>query len=55
MNFMPEYDFQKCINRHKGKDSVKKGTCREHFLHAENQKNNQKPVRRESAIIVEFS
>jgi hypothetical protein len=33
MNFMPEYDFQKCINRHKGNDRVRKRSCREHFLH----------------------
>ena len=33
MNFMPEYEFQKCINRHKCNDRVRKRTCREHFLH----------------------
>jgi hypothetical protein len=33
MNFMPEYEFQKCINRHKGNDRVRKRTRGEHFLH----------------------
>ena len=32
MNFMPEYEFQKCVDHHKGDYRVRKLTCREHFL-----------------------
>ena len=32
MTFMPEYEFQKCIEHYKGDYRVRKLTCREHFL-----------------------
>jgi len=32
MKFMPEYEFQKCVDHHKGDYRVRKLTCREHFL-----------------------
>jgi len=32
MTFMPEYEFQKCIDNYRGDYRVRKLTCREHFL-----------------------
>jgi len=32
MTFMPEYEFQKCVDQYKGDYRVRKFTCREHFL-----------------------
>jgi len=32
MKFMPEYEFQKCVDEYKGDYRVRKFTCREHFL-----------------------
>lgn len=32
MTFMPEYEFQKCVDRYKGDYRVRKLTCREHFF-----------------------
>ena len=32
MTFMPEYEFQKCVDQYKGDYRVRKLTCREHFL-----------------------
>ncbi len=32
MTFMPEYEFQKCVDHYKGDYRVRKFTCREHFL-----------------------
>ena len=32
MTFMPEYEFQKCVDEYKGDYRVRKLTCREHFL-----------------------
>ena len=32
MMFMPEYDFQKCVDQYKGDYRVRKFSCREHFL-----------------------
>ncbi len=32
MTFMPEYEFQKCVDHYKGDYRVRKLTCREHFL-----------------------
>jgi len=31
MSFLPEYEFNKCVNRYKGDYKVKTFTCREHF------------------------
>jgi len=32
MKFMPEYEFQKCVDNYQGDYRVRKLTCREHFL-----------------------
>jgi hypothetical protein len=32
MKFMPEYEFQKCVDHYKGDYRVRTLTCREHFL-----------------------
>jgi len=32
MTFMPEYEFQKCVDNYRGDYRVRKLTCREHFL-----------------------
>lgn len=32
MKFMPEYEFQKCVNLYKGNYRARKLSCREHFL-----------------------
>ena len=32
MKFMPEYEFQKCVDHYQGDYRVRKLTCREHFL-----------------------
>ena len=32
MKFLPEYEFQKCVDQYKGDYRVRKFTCREHFL-----------------------
>ena len=32
MKFLPEYEFQKCVDQYKGDYRVRKLTCREHFL-----------------------
>jgi len=32
MTFMPEYEFQKCVDYYRGDYRVRKLTCREHFL-----------------------
>jgi len=32
MTFMPEYEFQKCVDQYKGDYRVRKLSCREHFL-----------------------
>ena len=32
MKFLPEYEFQKCVDHYKGDYRVRKLTCREHFL-----------------------
>ena len=32
MTFMPEYEFQKCVDHYKGDYRVRKFPCREHFL-----------------------
>lgn len=32
MMFMPEYEFQKCVDHYKGDYKVRRFSCREHFL-----------------------
>ena len=32
MMFLPQYDFQKCIDQYKGDYRVRKFSCRKHFL-----------------------
>ena len=32
MTFMPEYEFQKCVDQYQGDYRVRTLTCREHFL-----------------------